>query len=54
MKKTITYDVNQKKVQWEIDYIPVVGFMLYFLFYSRKLQKRFIKRLDNLKSHTYF
>lgn len=33
--------------------IPVVGFMLYFLFYSRRLQKRFIKRLDNLKSHTY-
>ena len=27
--------------------------MLYFLFYSRRLQKRFIKRLDNLKSHTY-
>lgn len=33
--------------------IPVAGFMLYFLFYSRRLQKRFIKRLDNLKSHTY-
>ena len=33
--------------------IPVAGFMLYFLFYSRRLQKRFIKRLDNLKSHAY-
>lgn len=120
MKRTITYDVNQKTVQREIDYIPVryiiavlitllevlaimgiliacciyipyfylaawltqifcviriiasddnpdykvpwllfvlivplAGFMLYFLFYSRRLQKRFIKRLDNLKSHTY-
>ncbi len=120
MKRTIIYDVNSKKVEREIDYIPVryiiavlitllevltiigilaalcyhipyfylaawatqifcviriissddnpdykvpwllfvliiplAGFMLYFLFYSRKLQKRFIKRLDNLKSHTY-
>jgi len=33
--------------------IPIAGFMLYFLFYSRKLQKRFIKRLDDLKEHTY-
>ncbi len=33
--------------------IPIVGFMLYFMFYSRKLQKRFIRRLENLKSHTY-
>lgn len=33
--------------------IPVAGFMLYFMFYSRKLQKKFIKRLDNLKSQTY-
>ena len=33
--------------------VPLAGFMLYFLFYSRRLQKRFIKRLDNLKSHTY-
>lgn len=120
MKKTIRYDVNQKKVEREIDYIPVryiiavfitllevlavigivlalcyyvpyfylaawateifcvirivasddnpdykvpwllfvliipvAGFMLYFMFYSRKLQKKFIKRMDNLKSHTY-
>lgn len=33
--------------------IPIAGFMLYFLFYSRKLQKRFIKRLDDLKEQTY-
>ena len=33
--------------------IPVGGFMLYFIFYSRKLQKRFIKRLDDLKSFSY-
>lgn len=33
--------------------IPIAGFMLYFLFYSRKLQKKFIKRLNDLKGHTY-
>ena len=33
--------------------IPVAGFMLYFMFYSRTLQKRFIKRLDTLNSHSY-
>ena len=33
--------------------IPIAGFMLYFMFYSRMLQKRFIKRLDALKSHGY-
>lgn len=120
MKKTITYDVNNQKVEREIDYIPVryiiavfisllevvavigillamcyyvpyfylaalateiacviriiasddnpdykipwllvvlivpvAGFMLYFMFYSRVLQKRFIRRLDELKKHTY-
>ena len=120
MKKTITYDVNQKTVEREIDYIPVryiiavfitlfevlavlgimftlcyyvpyfylaawateifcviriiasddnpdykvpwllfvlivpiAGFMLYFMFYSRQLQKKFIKRLNKLKSYTY-
>lgn len=120
MKKTITYDVNKKKVEKEIDYIPVryilaifitllevlavlgivvalcyyvpyfylaawateiacvirviasddnpdykipwllfilivpiAGFMLYFMFYSRTLQKRFIRRLDELKRHSY-
>ena len=120
MKKTITYDVNQKKVEREINYIPVryiiailitllevlavigivlalcyyvpyfylaawateifcviriiasddnpdykvpwllvvliipvAGFMLYFMFYSRKLQRKFIKRLHEMKRHTY-
>lgn len=120
MKKTITYDVNQKKVEREIDYIPVrymiavfitvleviavlgivftlcyyvpyfylaawateifcviritasddnpdykvpwllfvlivpvAGFTIYFMFYSRQLQKKFIKRLDKLKSYAY-
>ncbi|MDE7165352.1 MAG: cardiolipin synthase [Clostridiales bacterium] len=32
--------------------IPIVGFMLYFMFYSRKLNKKQIKRLDKLtKQH---
>lgn len=120
MKKTITYDVNQKTVEKEIDYIPVryiiavfitllevlavigivvafcyyvpyfylaawateigcviriiasddnpdykvpwllfvliipiAGFMLYFMFYSRTLQKRFIRRLKELKNRIY-
>ncbi|MBR2130966.1 MAG: cardiolipin synthase [Oscillospiraceae bacterium] len=33
--------------------IPIAGFMLYFLFYSRTLQKRFIRRLSDLKDHGY-
>lgn len=120
MKKTITYDVNEQKVEREINYIPVryilavgisilevlavigivvflcyyvpyfylaawiteiacvikiiasddnpdykvpwllvvltvpiAGFMLYFLFYSRKLKRKYVKRLDELKSLSY-
>lgn len=33
--------------------VPVAGFMLYFLFYSRKLQRKYIKRLNGLKSQSY-
>lgn len=33
--------------------IPVAGFMLYFMFYSRKLQRRFVKRLNDLKKQNY-
>ena len=33
--------------------VPIAGFMLYFMFYSRTLQKRFIRRLDALKGHGY-
>ena len=29
--------------------VPVAGFMLYFLFYSRRLKQKFIKRLDAMK-----
>ena len=33
--------------------IPIAGFMLYFMFYSRKLQRKFIKRLTELKNSTF-
>ena len=43
------------KVPWllVVLVIPVAGFMLYFLFYSRVLQKKYIKRLKDLKDHSY-
>ncbi len=33
--------------------LPVAGFMLYFLFYSRKLQRKFVKRLHALQRQSY-
>ncbi|MBQ7840643.1 MAG: cardiolipin synthase [Lachnospiraceae bacterium] len=33
--------------------VPVAGFMLYFMFYSRKLQRKYVRRLNTLKSHGY-
>lgn len=33
--------------------IPIAGFMLYFLFYNRNLQRRFIKRMEAMKSIGY-
>lgn len=33
--------------------IPVAGFMLYFLFYSRKLKRKYIRRLTHLKNNAY-
>ena len=33
--------------------IPIAGFMLYFMFYSRVLKKKFLKRLNDMKQHTY-
>ena len=33
--------------------IPIAGFMLYFMFYSRKLQRKFIRRMDELKGNSY-
>lgn len=33
--------------------VPIAGFMLYFLFYSRMLKKKYVKRLDDLKHQNY-
>ena len=43
------------KVPWLlfVMILPIAGFMLYFMFYSRTLQKKFIKRLGDLKRHSY-
>ncbi len=54
--KIISSDDNPDyKVPWVLFVIilPVAGFMLYFLFYSRKLQKKYIKRLKALHAHAY-
>ncbi len=43
------------KVPWLLFVLilPIVGFMLYFMFYSRKLKKRMSKRLQALHEHSY-
>ena len=54
--KIIASDDNPDyKVPWLLFVLilPVAGFMLYFLFYSRKLQKKFVRRLDELKQYCY-
>jgi len=33
--------------------VPVAGFMLYFLFGDRKLQRKFIRRLEAMRGQTY-
>lgn len=33
--------------------VPIAGFMLYFLFYSRTLKKKYVRRLKNLKDQSY-
>ena len=48
-------DNPEYKVPWllVVLIIPIAGFMLYFLFYSRKISKTYIKRLNTLESYTY-
>lgn len=43
------------KVPWLIVVlvVPLAGFMLYFMFYSRTLKKRFLDRLHEIKKCTY-
>ena len=54
--KIIASDDNPDyKVPWMLFVlvIPIAGFMLYFLFSSRKLSKKYIKRLEYLNRKTY-
>ena len=54
--KIIASDDNPDyKVPWLLFVliIPIAGFMLYFMFYSRKLQKKYIRRLNELKRYDY-
>ena len=56
MIRIIASDDNPDyKVPWLLFVliIPIAGFMLYFMFYSRKLQRRFVNRLDAMKSQGY-
>ena len=54
--KIIASDDNPDyKVPWLLFVLilPIAGFMLYFLFYSRKLHRKFTHRLDELKKYGY-
>lgn len=43
------------KVPWllVVMVLPVAGFMFYFLFYSRRLKNKYVKRLKSLKDNSY-
>lgn len=54
--KIMTSDDNPDyKVPWLlfVMILPIAGFMLYFMFYSRKLDKRFVKRLREMHDKGY-
>ena len=54
--KIISSDDNPDyKVPWLLFVLilPIAGFMLYFIFSSRKLKKKFVKRLEDLNNKTY-
>ena len=54
--KIISSDDNPDyKVPWLLFVLilPIVGFLLYLMFSSRKLKKRYVKRLSDIKSQTY-
>jgi len=51
--KIVSSDDNPDyKVPWVLFVLilPIAGFMLYFMFYSRKLEKKFIRRLMSLRN----
>ena len=54
--RIIASDYNPDyKIPWLmcVMIVPIAGFMLYFLFYSRRLKKKYVRRLENLKNHSY-
>ncbi len=54
--KIISSDDNPDyKVPWMLFVlvVPIAGFMCYFMFSSRKLKKKYVKRLEELKSISY-
>ena len=54
--KIIASDDNPDyKVPWLLFVLilPVVGFMLYFIFSSRKLKKKYVKRFEEIKNKAY-
>lgn len=48
-------DNPEYKIPWLLFVLilPIVGFMLYFIFYSRKLNKKYVRRLKKLYSEKY-
>ncbi len=54
--KIVSSDENPEyKVPWLlcVIFLPIAGFMLYFMFHSRKLKKKYVKRLNELKDYYY-
>ncbi len=54
--KIVASDDNPDyKIPWLLFVLilPVAGFMLYFMFYSRKLKKKYVKRLKEIKDRSY-
>lgn len=54
--KIIASDDNPDyKVPWLlfVMILPVAGFMFYFIFYSRVLKRKYVKRLSDLKDNSY-
>ena len=54
--KIVASDDNPDyKIPWLlcVIFIPVAGFMLYFMFYSRKLKRKYIKRIKEVREYKY-
>lgn len=54
--KIVSSDDNPDyKVPWllVVLVVPIVGFMLYFMFSSRKLKRKYVKRLRDLRNKSY-